>query len=559
MNRFANKLTKPFNDFLMTVLTVAVIGSLVLVAIGSHNISKVAEGFKVRIVTDFQLQQLSGQISHYDEILTMSARMAAATGDLSWQERYDAYEPLLSKAIEDTISLAPEVYAPYASQIGDANLRLINMETRAFELTKQNQAREALSVLFSESYKAQKEIYGTGLREWSQVLSEQVSQNLSDYGKDLSLSSAFSMVSFWVLTAAWVVLLKLANQYFHRRAIAEKKLRHAKHQIEVSHQELQVSQSTLENQACDLTSALFELQQTQVQIVQSEKMSSLGQLVAGVAHEINNPVNFIHANLEPIDEYTVDLLSLLSRYEQEHTNPSPELSEQAENVDIEFIKEDMPNIIRSMKVGTNRIRQIVLSLRNFSRSDEQGLKTVDIHEGIESTLLILQHRLKDSSNQPPVQVHRDYGELPKVECYPGQLNQVFMNLLANAIDALDDSAEANNQSRGEITLKTSTFERAREQWVEVSVSDTGGGIPEDIQPHIFDAFYTTKPVGKGTGMGLSISHTIITKKHEGLLSCRSQRGEGTEFVIQIPVCLGHTSASLSETPQSNSTDLALAV
>ena len=534
MNRFAHQLTKTFDDFLITVLTISVIGSLILVAIGSHNISKIAKGFQDGITTDFQLQQLSGKISHYNEILTMSARMAAATGDFSWKERYAAYEPLLMEGIEDTIALAPEAYAPYATQIGEANTRLTNMETRAFELIEQNQTQEALSVLFSEAYKDQKEIYGDGLKQWSETLSEKVSLNIADYGGGLSRSRAYSMVSFWILLAAWVMLLRMAHQYIHRREISEKKLRQAKRQVELSHQELQASQTALESKASALKEALFELQQTQVQIVQSEKMSSLGQLVAGVAHEINNPVNFIHANLEPINEYTSDVLSLLARYQQEHTAPSVELEAQAEEVDIDFIKEDMPKVIQSMQVGTNRIRQIVLSLRNFSRSDQQGLKAVDIHEGIESTLLILQHRLKDGAGRLPVEIHRQYGTLPLVECYPGQLNQVFMNLLANSIDAIDDSVKKTDGSRGEITLRTSTFTREGQDWIEISISDTGDGIPEEIQSRIFDAFYTTKPVGKGTGMGLSISHTIISKKHGGVLFCQSSRGEGTEFVIQIP-------------------------
>lgn len=560
MNPLAIKLNRLSNDFLMTVLTIVVISSLVLVAIGSYNTSKISKGFQEGITTDFQLQQLNGKISHYDEVLTMSARMAASTGDLSWKERYEAYEPLLIEAIDRAIELAPEAFGPLATQINAANTKLINLENRAFLLVEQNQPQEALSILFSDAYRAQKEDYGSGLREWAEALNEDINHNLSQYGDGLSLASGFSMVSFWVLMSAWVVVLRLTQRYVRRRAVAEQRLRQAKSQIEINHQELQASESALQAKAIALEAALLELQQTQVQIIQSEKMSSLGQLVAGIAHEINNPVNFIHANLEPIDQYTQDLLSLLSVYQTTYAEPTPEIKALSEDADIDFICEDMPKVIGSMKVGTDRIREIVLSLRNFSRSDEQGLKTVDIHEGIESTLLILQHRLKGSSDHPPICIHRDYEELPRVECYPGQLNQVFMNLIANAIDAIEDRAEAtggsadretteqahlanaaNNEGNNlesettrDIMLGTSVFNKNQSQWIQISIADSGLGIPEPVQARIFDAFYTTKPVGKGTGMGLSISHTIITKKHGGSIVCRSFEGKGTEFIIQIP-------------------------
>lgn len=549
MNLLISKISRTFDDFLMLLLTVAVVGSLVLVAIGSLQTSKVSKGFHTSVVTDFQLQQINGRISYYDEVLTMSARMAAATGDLSWQERYKAYEPLLLEAIDQAISLSPGTFMPFASRIDSANQRLVNLESRAFSLVEQNKSKEALSVLFSDTYTTQKEAYGSELREWSSALNEEVSANLSTYSASLSRAGAYSMVSFWVLTAAWIALLKIVNRYIRRRAIADQRLRQAKSQLEVSHQELQASEAALQQKAIALSSTLAELQQTQVQIVQSEKMSSLGQLVAGVAHEINNPVNFIHANLEPVDEYTSDLLSLLSRYQAEYSSPSSQIVIQEEEMDIDFIKEDLPKVISSMKVGTERIRQIVLSLRNFSRSDEEGLKTVDIHEGIESTLLILKHRIRDSAGRQPIKVHREYDKLPKIECYPGQLNQVFMNLLANAIDAIEENAgNSDSEVIKEINIHTYKQQRSGEDWVKISIADTGAGIPDSVRDRIFDAFYTTKPVGKGTGMGLSISHTIITQKHRGILSCRSFEGKGTEFIIQLPV----TACSAKESEEEKS-------
>lgn len=282
---------------------------------------------------------------------------------------------------------------------------------------------------------------------------------------------------------------------------------------------------------------LEELKRTQMQLVQAEKMSSLGHLVAGVAHEINNPVNFIHANLTPAREYVEDLFGLVQLYQKHYPRPVAAIEAEVEAIDLEFLQADLPKTLNSMKVGTDRIRQIVLSLRNFSRTDEAEVKAVDIHEGIDSTLLILQHRLKAKPDCPEVKVLKDYSELPLVDCYPSQLNQVLMNILANAIDALEEM----NQNRtyqeieanpNQIKIRTSQLDSER---IEIAISDNGPGIPEAIQPRIFDPFFTTKPVGKGTGMGMSISYQIVTEKHQGKLKCFSSPSQGTEFVIEIPI------------------------
>jgi signal transduction histidine kinase len=290
-------------------------------------------------------------------------------------------------------------------------------------------------------------------------------------------------------------------------------------------------------QARQLNETLSELKNAQVQMVQNEKMSSLGQLVAGIAHEINNPVNFIHGNIDHLNEYTQDLLRMLHFYEQHHPSHDPEARALAEEIDLEFIVEDVQKMLSSMKMGTTRIRSIVLSLRNFSRIDESEFKLVDIHEGIESTLLILQYRLKDKPERPAIQIIRDYSKLPEVECYPGQLNQVLMNILANAIDALDEvnallPDEEINENPSQISIRTSV---SNSQWVEIAIADNGLGMPEHVINRIFDPFFTTKPVGKGTGMGMAISYQIITEKHRGKLECFSTLGKGTEFIIQVPM------------------------
>ena len=285
-----------------------------------------------------------------------------------------------------------------------------------------------------------------------------------------------------------------------------------------------------------LTIALQDLQNTQIQIVQAEKLASLGQLVAGVAHEINNPINFIHGNLTYAEEYFNELLKLIKLYQQ-HCPLVPEIEDALQKADLEFLVGDLKKVVNSMQVGTDRIREIVLSLRNFSRLDEAECKLVNIHEGIDSTLMILTHRLKPSRDNPGIQIEKDYDPLPLVECYPGQLNQVFMNLIANAIDALEErnqqrSTAENEANPGIIRIWT---ELSNSERVAIHIADNGTGIPASVQQHLFEPFFTTKDVGKGTGLGLSISYQIITEKHNGKLACYSDFGRGTEFVIELPI------------------------
>lgn len=282
-----------------------------------------------------------------------------------------------------------------------------------------------------------------------------------------------------------------------------------------------------------LSQTLEELQQTQAQLIQSEKMSSMVQMVAGMAHEINNPVTFIYGNLNHASVYIQNLLQLIYLYQKFYPNPDVEIQKHADAIDLDFVSQDLPNLLSSMKTGAQRIFQIVQDLRNFSRLDEAELKRVDLHEGIDNTLAFLQHRFNSESTNLVIQVLKEYGELPLVECYPRQLNQVFLNILSNAIDFLEESYSKENQStQPMIRIRT---EAIANNQVQIKILDNGPGMTEKVRQKIFDPFFTTKPVGKGIGMGLSISYQIVVEKHGGQLRCNSAPGEGAEFIIEIPL------------------------
>ncbi|MEG4572688.1 AAA family ATPase [Microcoleus sp. N3A4] len=306
---------------------------------------------------------------------------------------------------------------------------------------------------------------------------------------------------------------------------------------------LRQSEAQLREKASQLEVTLCELRSTQSQLIQTEKMSSLGQLVAGVAHEINNPINFIYGNVIHASDYSSDLLRLIEVYQKSYPNSTPEIVDQTKDIDLCFIQEDLPKILKSMQVGVDRVRNIVLSLRNFSRLDEAEMKPVDIHSGIDSTLLILQHRLKKDALGHGIEVVKDYGELPKVNCYASGLNQVFMNILSNAIDAVELAVERRETTaklenplsqilERKIQIRTEVCDK---NFVRIYIADNGPGMTEEVRSRIFDPFFTTKDVGKGTGLGLSISYQIVVEKHGGKLMCISAPGEGTEFAIEIPV------------------------
>ena len=341
----------------------------------------------------------------------------------------------------------------------------------------------------------------------------------------------------------------------HQYVAIRKDITQRKHAEEA----VRLSESQLRTKNQELAKALRDVQKTQSMMVQNEKMVSLGQLVAGVAHEINNPVSFIYGNVMHADDYFQDLLKMLKLYQQEYPRPTPAIQQEIDNIDLSFLLKDLPNLLKSMKMGAERIRQIVLSLKNFSRLDEAEQKQVDIHEGIESTLLILQHRFKETAGHPKITLLKEFGNLPRVQCYAGQLNQVFMNIIGNAIDALEEAMETGQWADGELapipycpspTLRICTDVKYEQDalmqadsavsddsirhpsHIVIRIADNGQGIPVDVHERLFDPFFTTKEPGKGTGLGLSISYQIVVEKHGGRLKCNSAPGQGTEFAIR---------------------------
>ncbi len=315
------------------------------------------------------------------------------------------------------------------------------------------------------------------------------------------------------------------NFYLHAEVLERKQFE----------QKLKRSQSELELTNDRLKKALKNIKKYQSKLIQSEKISSLGKMVAGVAHEINNPVSFIYGNLSHLDSYRRDLLDIIQAYQEEYPQKSPKIENLLEEIDLEFIKEDLPKLFASMREGSDRIRKIVLSLRKFSRLDESTLKSVDLHEGIESTLLIIGHRLHATENRAPIVLQKEYDNLPPIICNPGHINQVLMNLLSNAIDFLDLHFANNAGENDRIPTIWICTQLCDPNTVKIEITDNASGIPEDVCPYIFDPFFTTKPIGMGSGLGLSVSYSIIVEEHGGKLECNSLPGVGTTLTIELPI------------------------
>lgn len=314
-------------------------------------------------------------------------------------------------------------------------------------------------------------------------------------------------------------------------------------------------EAKVHERTAELQCTLAQLRHSRLQLIQHEKMSALGNLVAGIAHEINNPIGFLNGSLVHAQGYVQDLLEHLSLYQEHYPDTVAEVAEKAKEIDLDFLGEDLPKLLDSMQGATERIKDISTSLRTFSRADTEHKIKADLHEGIDSTLLILKYRLKANEQRPDIEVIKDYGDLPTVTCFPGQLNQVFMNVLANAIDAFDEAAEQTTYQDSkdhppQIRVRTAAL--PNENVVEIRIRDNGPGMSEVVKARVFDHLFTTKGLGKGTGLGLAIAHQIVTETHQGCITVQSEVGHGTEFCLQLPICSDRQTQSSEPAKQGNS-------
>ncbi|MBD2358830.1 GHKL domain-containing protein [Tolypothrix sp. FACHB-123] len=539
-NRFKALLESLFHKFALRpaqIIAATVVLTLLLFVPQTWLAWQTYQDFNNIIKHEFRLQSLSNTITYLDEVLTMSARMNAATGNVIWEERYRLFEPKLDAAIKESIKLAPQAYAGEEAKKTDiANQRLVEMEYKSFDLVKKAQNKAAKAILSSREYENEKQKYAAGVANRNHAISLQLEQKIADYRQHLYWSISTSLLSLLLLIPSWLSVLRLLKQYLKAKKMTQAALEKTNTDLEFR---VENRTQELTDKNIKLRQTLKELQYTQMQLIQQEKMFSLGQLVAGIAHEINNPINFIHGNLYATEEYIRNLLELLKIYQIKYPHPDREILIFAQEIDLSFLVDDLAKILSSMRNGTERIREIVIGLRNFSRLDEADFKVIDIHEGIDSTLLILKNRLQAKPGFPGIQIIKEYGKLPLVECYPGKINQVFMHIITNAIDALEEKSSQQSYIRicTEVTNKNTIL---------IRIIDNGSGIPEDVYSHLFDPFFTTKPVGKGTGLGLSISYQIVVEKHGGKLVCNSKVGEGTEFIIEIPIRLSFPSCHISQ-------------
>jgi signal transduction histidine kinase len=526
MKYFWNRLINRLNKHPIVAITMTIVFTCLLFIPLGLNTWNAYQVFNRVIVPNFHLQQLAGTIIHLDEALTMCARMNAITGDTRWEQRYKSLEPKLDAAIKESIQLAPNAYEAQGSIATNvANLLLVEMEYQSFDLVQQGKQAVAASLLGGETYELQKIIYANAMQQSMTAIADKIQNNQQTFSQNLLFSSAISGISLAILLPIWGVILRLVNKYLID-------VKTARHSLQLLNEELEFR---VNERTAELTKAMTDLQQMQLKAIQSEKMSVLGNLVSGVAHEINNPLGCIVGNLSVVQDAIDDLFDVIDLYGKTFPQAGTEIETKLEEFDLEYLRQDVPVAIESMKDAGNRIKNISTSLRTFSRADTYQPVPCNIHDGIDSTLMILKHRLKASKYRPEIAVIKDYGDLPLVECFAGQLNQVFMNLLANAIDTLDESSQGQDYVNicHKIIIKTELSIDRRQ--VIIRIQDNGLGMNEQVRSKIFDNLFTTKGVGKGTGLGLAIARQIVVEKHGGAIEVDSQVGQGTMFTILLPI------------------------
>jgi signal transduction histidine kinase len=563
------------NRFAIRSLTAAVALTGMLLVWFAYNSYHVYHITSTSMKLKNRMTELQWTIIRLDEILTMSARMAVATGDQKWEERYRFFYPPFAEAIKEIVALAPASYSKKTvTEIEEADRKSKAMEAQAFSWVHQNDLNRARGILYNGEYETQKGIYSHGMEQLRTQLEKTTDANLQSAEKKVFNHTVVVLISIPFLLTGWMTILRTMK-------LSQKMLVGANLELARRTEELTVLNASLDKRIAERTKDLElsridavnmmekaveaktkaeqinkELKETQATLLQSEKMASLGKLAAGVAHEINNPMAFVNSNLRALKEYMEDTLQLLEGYERvltavergdagETTAQTKKVRALSEQIDFGFVQKDFDRLMTQSLEGVERVRQIVQNLREFSHVDQADQKWFNINRGIESTLDIVWNELKYKA-----EVIKELGEIPEILCYPQQLNQVFMNLLVNAAQAMDRQAESSvgkgeasgsartegaashfpAEQRGKIWIRS--FERDNQ--VVVEVEDTGCGIAPENFRKVFEPFYTTKPVGKGTGLGLSISYGIV-QKHGGRIELESIVGKGTTFRILLPI------------------------
>lgn len=488
-------------------------------------------------------QDWARRLQSYSELGQLAVAANAPGNDVFESGQVEPESKRLQEILDRFGTGMEKVKQELQANVEPSQAQLLLKDLQTIETAMAQMAQEA-NLIFSYFEQNQPEIAGRRMATMDRRSHEvskgfaSLRQHVSEIQQQLfdeQIAAARSLNNL-KYSLAMLIVLMVSGIVVYGHQLAHKIESEAREKEEYI-EKLHGTQSELNNRTRILEETLEKLQETQVQMIQSEKMSSLGELVAGVAHEINNPVNFIHGNIVHAREYIQDILEVIQVYQQNYSNPPTEIIDKVEEVELEFLMSDLPKTLESMQVGSDRLHEIVLSLRNFSRLDEAELKEFDIHEGIDSTLMILQNRLKAQPHRGAIEVIKEYGQLPLVECYPGQLSQVFMNIIGNAIDALEEYEKGRSPAErkanpSSIMIQTEVVDR---EAIAILIADNGMGIDTQVSQKLFDPFFTTKPVGKGTGLGLSISHSIIVEKHQGKIECFSALGEGAEFRIEIPI------------------------
>ena len=482
--------------------------------------------------TELQIRSLAGRIIQLDEVLTMSARMNAASGDLKWEERYRHFDPELTADIDALIALAPEAFVGDAARAtNEANKALVAMENQSFDDVRSGRRDAAMGLLNGTAYDNEKRNYAHGMELISKAIGERAGTMLAAQRLRLTILLGLSIALWVFLIAVWMRIAFLIRHFLRNTNEAERMLSEANADLE---QRVQRRTSQLLDANEVLRRETEERLRIEVELQQAQKLEAVGRLASGVAHEINTPVQFVSDSVRFVRDAFADVTALLAKYDAivgSTSAGSPlaalegHLARAREEADLQYLLDNVPTALDRSVDGLGRVADIVRSMKEFAHPDQREMRSIDLNQAILSTLTMARSEYKHVAD-----IETDLGELPHVRCHAGEVNQVILNIVINAAHAIGD-AVAKTDRKGRITVRTS---REGES-VVISIGDTGNGIPEDIRDRIFDPFFTTKEVGKGSGQGLAMAHAVVTAKHHGTLTFESRVGRGTTFFVRLPI------------------------